>query len=85
MSPADTCLTLLARPEGNGVAVGVRYQPLPWRDQVSDTYGEYDDIGIGRSVAQTIVESHGGSLREEATESERTSWMHLPADVGAPL
>jgi signal transduction histidine kinase len=84
MSPADSCLTLLARPEGDGVAVGVRYQPVPWHDQVSDTYGEYDDIGIGRSVAQTIIESHGGSLREEASESERTSWMHLPADLGAP-
>jgi signal transduction histidine kinase len=84
MSPADSRLTLLARPEGDGVAVGVRYQPVPWHDQVSDTYGEYDDIGIGRTVAQTIVESHGGSLREEATDSERTSWMHLPADVGAP-
>jgi two-component system sensor histidine kinase KdpD len=84
MSPADSRLTLLARLEGDGIAVGVRYQPLPWHDQVSDTYGEYDDIGIGRSVAQTIVESHGGSLREEATELERTSWMHLPADVGAP-
>ena len=34
LSPADSCLTLLARPEGDQVAVGVRYQPLPWRDQV---------------------------------------------------
>ena len=55
LSPADSCLTLLARPEGDQVAVGVRYQPLPWHDQVEQAYGEYDDIGIGRSVAQTIV------------------------------
>ena len=77
------CLTLLARPEGDQVAVGVRYQPLPWRDQVEQAYGEYDDIGIGRSVAQTIVEEHGGSLSEEASDSERTSWIHLPGDAGA--
>ena len=83
LSPADSCLTLLARPEGDQVAVGVRYQPLPWRDQVEQAYGEYDDIGIGRSVAQTIVEGHGGSLSEEASDSERTSWIHLPGDAGA--
>ena len=29
LSPADTLLTLLARPDGERVAVGVRYQPLP--------------------------------------------------------
>jgi hypothetical protein len=83
MSPADSRLTLLARPEGDQVAVGIRYHPLPWRDQIEKTYGEYDDIGIGRSVAQTIVEEHGGSLSEEADESERTSWIHLPVGAGA--
>lgn len=83
LSPSNSPLTLLARPEGDRVAVGVRYQPLPWRDQVEKTYGEYDDIGIGRSVAQTIAEEHGGSMSEEATESEHTSWIHLPTDAGA--
>jgi signal transduction histidine kinase len=85
LSPTDSRLTLLARPEGDRIAVGVRYQPLPWRDQVTEVYGEYDDIGIGRSVAQTIVEGHGGSLSDEATDSERTSWIHLPAFEGVHL
>ena len=83
LSPADSCLTLLARPEGDQIVVGVRYQPIAWRDQVEQAYGEYDDIGIGRSVAQRIVEEHGGSLSEEASDSERTSWIHLPGDAGA--
>ena len=34
LSLADSPLTLVARPEGDRVAVGVRYQPLPWRDRV---------------------------------------------------
>ena len=50
-----------------------------WRDRVSETYGDYDDIGIGRSVAETIAEGHGGSLSDEATDTEMTSWIHLPA------
>jgi signal transduction histidine kinase len=84
LSPADSRLTLVARPEGDRVAVGVRYQPIPWRDQLSSVYGEYDDIGIGRSVAETIVQGHGGALTEEASGSETTSWIHLPADLEAP-
>jgi signal transduction histidine kinase len=83
LSAADSPLTLVARPEGDRVAVGVRYQPLPWRDRASEPYGEYDDIGIGRSVAETIVQGHGGSLSEEADDSETTSWIHLPAQPGA--
>jgi nitrogen-specific signal transduction histidine kinase len=83
LSQADSALTLVARPEGDRVAVGVRYQPLPWRDRVRDTYGEYDDIGIGRCVVETIAEGHGGSLREDTGDVETTSWIYLPAGTGA--
>ena len=83
LSPADSPLTLVARPEGDRVAVGVRYQPLPWRERATETYGEYDDIGIGRCVAETIAEGHGGSLGEDATDTETTSWIYLPAGRGA--
>jgi signal transduction histidine kinase len=83
LSSADSPLTLVSRREGERVAIGVRYRPLPWRDQVSDAYGEYDDLGIGRSVAETIAEGHGGSLREEATDSETTSWIYLPTGTRA--
>ena len=50
---------------------------------MSETYGDYDDIGIGRSVAETIAEGHGGSLSDEATDTETTSWLRLPAGTGA--
>ena len=83
LSRVDSALTLVARPEGDRVAVGVRYQPLPWRERATEPYGEYDDIGIGRCVAETIAEGHGGSLGEDAGDSETTSWIYLPADGGA--
>jgi PAS domain S-box-containing protein len=83
LSQADSALTLVTRPEGDRVAVGVRYRPLPWRDRVRETNGEYDDIAIGRCVAETIAEGHGGSLGEDAGETETTSWIYLPAGAGA--
>jgi signal transduction histidine kinase len=45
-------------------------------------YDQYDDIGIGRSVATTVVKAHGGSLSVDATDSEATIWIHLPAAAG---
>jgi signal transduction histidine kinase len=84
LSPADSPLTLVARPEGHHhVAVGVRYQPIAPPEHLGEVFSEYDDIGIGRSVAETIVRCHGGSVSEEADGSETTRWIHLPADVGA--
>lgn len=82
LSPTDSRLTLLARPEGDRVAVGVRYRPIHWADQIGNVYGEYDDIGIGRSVAETIVEGHGGSMSDQCDEDETTRWIHLPAETG---
>jgi signal transduction histidine kinase len=83
LSAADSRLTLVVRPEGDRVAVGVRYQPAPWLTRAEGADSEYDDIGIGRSVAETIIAGHGGSLSEEADGGETTRWIHLPADDGA--
>jgi signal transduction histidine kinase len=84
LSSTDSPLTLVARPEGDRVAIGVRYRPLAWRDRATEAYGEYDDIGIGRNVAETIAEEHGGSLGQDADDLETTSWIYLPAGSGAP-
>jgi NtrC-family two-component system sensor histidine kinase KinB len=85
LSATDSRLTLLVRPQGDRVAVGVRYQPAPWLARADGLDAEYDDIGIGRSVAETIIGWHGGSLSEEADGGETTRWIHLPADAGASL
>jgi hypothetical protein len=82
LSLPDSLLTLQAGLEGEHVAIGIHYRPLPWHEHASDVYDEYDDIGIGRSVAATIVEAHGGSLSESA-ESEVTLWIYLPSRAGA--
>jgi hypothetical protein len=44
-----------------------------------DVDGEYDDLGIGRSVTKMIVEAYGGALREEPAGPETTKWIRLPA------
>jgi signal transduction histidine kinase len=79
LSCADSPLTLLARREGARVAIGVRYRPLPWRERATGINGAYDDIGIGRNVAETIVQGHGGSVGKDADDFETTSWIYLPA------
>jgi signal transduction histidine kinase len=78
----DTPVTLQAFIEGEEVAIAVRYQPLDWHEHASDVYAEYDDIGIGRSVATTIIEAHGGTLSEDVTESEVVHWIRLPSPKG---
>ena len=44
---------------------------------------EYDNLGIGRSVAETIVEAHGGALRAERSGPEATAYIRLPVSMEA--
>jgi signal transduction histidine kinase len=78
----DSALKVQAGVEGEKVAIAVRFRPLDWHEHASDVYAEYDDIGIGRSVATTIVEAHGGSLSEDVTDSEVVEWIRLPSPAG---
>ena len=84
LSPANSPVTLQAGMEGDRVAIGIRYRPLPWRVEAKSMYDEYDDIGIARSVATTLLEAHGATLSEDATGSEVVVWIHLPSQAGAP-
>ena len=70
LSLADSPLTLVARPEGDRVAVGVRYRPLPWRDRVQRdlrrlrrhrhrTVGGGDDRRGTRRLAERRGHRHG--------------------------
>ena len=83
LSPANSPVTLQAGIEGERVAIGIRYRPLPWRVEAKSMYDEFDDIGIARSVATMLVEGHGGTLTEDATGPEVVVWIRLPSQVGA--
>ncbi len=78
-STSGSPVTVLLRGDLADAEIGVRYQPLPPDEGTREEYGEYDDLGIGRSVARMIVDAHGGALREERAGSETTAWIRLPA------
>jgi signal transduction histidine kinase len=78
-SRSGSAVTVVLTSDAADVEFGVRYRPVPPEERTIDGYGEYDEIGIGRSVAKVIVDAHGGSLREEVSGPERTAWIRLPA------
>jgi signal transduction histidine kinase len=78
-SRSDSPVTLLLRRHEADAEIGVRCRRLPAEERTCEAYGEYDDLGISRCVATTIVEAHGGTLREEIVDSEATAWIRLPA------
>lgn len=78
LSMPATPLEIVARGEGDSVVVGFGYQPTPEREEAIELYLEHDDIGVGRSVAQAIIEAHGGSLDEEVTADKVYQWIRLP-------
>jgi signal transduction histidine kinase len=82
-STSGSPVTVQLRRDGAFAQIGVRYEPLPPEERTYEAYGEYDDLGIGRCVARTIVEAHGGALREEPAGAETTAWIRLPAAEGA--
>lgn len=83
LAAQDSAISLEAATHNEHVRIAVRYQPTPWRDHASAVYDEYDDVGIGRSVASTIVEAHGGSISERTTDREVVVQVELPAPFGA--
>jgi signal transduction histidine kinase len=82
LSPPDTPISVQAVQDGAWVDLIIHYQPLEWREDASDFYDRYDDIGIGRSVSSSIVRAHGGTLDEHASDTEVVLRLRLPAAGG---
>ncbi len=82
LSPAQSRVLVYTKLDAGWGEVGVRYRPLPWHDQAAAVYNEYDDVGIGRSVTETIVKAHGGALHTAAAASHVTIAFQLPLQRG---
>jgi two-component system, OmpR family, phosphate regulon sensor histidine kinase PhoR len=75
-----SALTVMLAEQGPDALIGCRYRPLPPAERNADEFGDYDEIGINRSVAQLIVAAHGGTLEQEMTDPDQAvAWVRLPA------
>jgi signal transduction histidine kinase len=82
-SAAGTPVTVRVSQVGGDAEITVGYQALPVEDGSSAADDEYDNLGIGRSVAETIVEAHGGALRAERSGLDATAHICLPISMEA--
>ena len=83
-SVAGTPVTVRVAQLGQDAEVIVGYHALPADEGLFAAADEYDNLGIGRSVAETIVEAHGGTLRAERSGLEATAYIRLPVSMEAP-
>jgi signal transduction histidine kinase len=60
------------------VIVTIAYRPAP-PEHIEHVSSEYDDLGIGRLVAETVIGAHGGMLWEERSEPEHAFCFVLNA------
>jgi hypothetical protein len=72
-------VTVLLRREGADADIGVRYEARPCEELASEPGADNGDLRVGHLVLTTIVEAHGGALREETVAPETTAWIRLPA------
>lgn len=77
LSPAESSIKISAGTERSHVTVEVSYEPMDGWGAASTLYDEFDDIGIGRMVTDTIVEAHAGSLTRVA-DRPFTTRIELP-------
>lgn len=77
-SKAGTPIVVRLAQQERDAEIGVRCQLHP-EVEVSDSYREYDDLGVSGYVTSAVVEAHGGALREETIGPEATAWIRLPA------
>jgi signal transduction histidine kinase len=77
-SPPGSPMTILMRLHGTSVEVGVRYATAPSSAGDAVRHAAADELRVRRLVASTIIERHGGTLRDEEDGAETTAWMQLP-------
>ncbi len=65
------------QPHDGQIEVGITYEPRPEVERTAAS--RYDDLGLRRHIAQSVVEAHGGTFREETKGQARTIWLALPA------
>ena len=78
LSTPKSPIQVLMTQQGYDVQVGVRHTSLAAGQPDAVLSMAYDGLGVSRLVATTIIESHGGTLRDEAAGAETTAWVRLP-------
>jgi signal transduction histidine kinase len=74
LSKLDSPITVLMVLQGRDVDVGVRYTRMPL---LADNPAP-PELDVKRLVTSTIIECHGGTVRDEAADDETTTWLRLP-------
>ena len=82
-SVAGAPVTVRVTQQGQDAEITVGYHALPAGEGIFAAADEYDHLGIGRSVAETIVQAHGGALRAERSGPEATAYIRLPVFMEA--
>jgi PAS domain S-box-containing protein len=80
-SDAGTSVTVRLDQHGEDAEIVVGYHSTLSDEGGLSFAGEYDVMGIGRSVATTIVEAHGGALRDERSGADASAHIRLPVSV----
>jgi two-component system, OmpR family, phosphate regulon sensor histidine kinase PhoR len=78
LSTPRSPIQVLMTQQGCDVEVGVRHTSIAAGQPDAVLSMAYDGLGVSRLVATTIIESHGGTLRDEAAGAETTVWVRLP-------
>jgi hypothetical protein len=81
-TPAGSPVSVRAAPAGDRVEIDISCPLEAWQDEANRELEEYDDLGISRSVATTIVGAHGGSISELTRGAEAILRVDLPLVIG---
>ncbi|HEY3518766.1 MAG TPA: PAS domain-containing sensor histidine kinase [Gammaproteobacteria bacterium] len=78
LSTPKSPIQVLMTQQGYDVQVGVRHTSTAAGQLDAALSTAHDGLGVSRLVATTIIESHGGTLRDEAAGAVTTAWVRLP-------